>query len=59
MRKMGVNVPNEDTQKNRLIDGLQDPKAQKYVILERPAHFAAIAKQEAKKWVEVQLNQQH
>ena len=54
---MGAHAPNEDTQKRRLIDGLWDPKAQKYISLRRPADLAA-AKQEARNWEEVQLSQQ-
>lgn len=57
VRKMGANAPNDDTQKRRLVDGLRDIEAQKYVGLRRPADLAA-AKQEARNWEEVQISQQ-
>ncbi|MCO5598982.1 hypothetical protein L7F22_053081 [Adiantum nelumboides] len=56
-RKMGVHVPNDDTQKRRFIDGLRDVNAQQFVGLRRPADLAT-AKQEACNWEEVQLSQQ-
>ena len=57
VRKMGAGAPDDDTQKRRLIDGLRDPDAQKFVGLQRPANLAT-AKQEARNWEEVQLRQQ-
>ena len=57
VQKMGANAPNDNTQCRRLIDGLWDPDAQKFISLQRPVDLAA-AKEQAQNWEEVQLSQQ-